>query len=51
MTGSDDGSITIYDKSEEKDLFKRNKCFRIDSNAVKVRHLALSHTGKTYTIP
>ena len=44
VTGSDDGSIAIYEKTDEKDLYKRSKVFAIDSNAVKIRHLALSHT-------
>jgi WD40 repeat protein len=44
VTGSDDGQIAIYEKSDEKDLYKRSKVFTIDNNAVKIRHLALSHT-------
>uniref|UniRef100_A0A7S0VMW2 Cilia- and flagella-associated protein 57 n=1 Tax=Hemiselmis tepida TaxID=464990 RepID=A0A7S0VMW2_9CRYP len=44
VTGSDDGSIAIYDKTDEKELYKRTKVFRIDNNAVKIRHLAVSHT-------
>ena len=45
VVGSDDGTIALYDKSDDKDLFRRTKVFRVDMAAVKVRHLALSHTG------
>mmetsp|Transcript_31356 Transcript_31356/g.74513 ORF Transcript_31356/g.74513 Transcript_31356/m.74513 type:complete len:1197 (-) Transcript_31356:67-3657(-) len=44
VTGSDDGTISIFERSEDKDLYKRTKVFTIDNNAAKVRHLALSHT-------
>jgi len=50
VTGSDDGSIAIYDKTEEKEQYKRTKVFRIDNNAVKIRHLAVSHTEEQLVI-
>eukprot|EP00961_Rhodomonas_salina_P108661 1462623-Rhodomonas_salina.1 len=36
----------MYEKSDEKDLYKKGKSFQIDNNAVKIRHLALSPTNE-----
>mmetsp|Transcript_26004 Transcript_26004/g.85576 ORF Transcript_26004/g.85576 Transcript_26004/m.85576 type:complete len:1192 (-) Transcript_26004:44-3619(-) len=44
VTGSDDGNLAIYDKTEDKDMYRRSKVFSIDNNAVKIRHLTVSHT-------
>eukprot|EP00286_Rhodomonas_abbreviata_P019738 CAMPEP_0181309260 /NCGR_PEP_ID=MMETSP1101-20121128/11919_1 /TAXON_ID=46948 /ORGANISM="Rhodomonas abbreviata, Strain Caron Lab Isolate" /LENGTH=1189 /DNA_ID=CAMNT_0023415733 /DNA_START=168 /DNA_END=3733 /DNA_ORIENTATION=- len=45
VTGSDDGTISVYDKSEEtKEQYKKGRTFTVDASAVKIRHLALSHT-------
>jgi len=50
VTGSDDGTLTMYEKSDEKDLYKKGKSFQIDNNAVKIRHLALSPTNEEHLI-
>ena len=44
ITGNDNGTISIFERSDDKDLYKLTKTFSIESNAVKVRHLALSHS-------
>ena len=34
VCGGDDGLLTLYDKSEDKDYFKKSRTFRIDNNNV-----------------
>ena len=46
MCGADGGVIYVFEKSDDKDYYKKAKAFRIENNAVKIkqppRRLALS---------
>eukprot|EP00965_Chrysotila_dentata_P055397 1838140-Pleurochrysis_carterae.AAC.1 len=38
----DGGVIYVFEKSEDKEYYKRAKSFRIENNAVKIKNLAVS---------
>ena len=40
--GADGGVIYVFEKSEDKEYYKRAKSFKIESNAVKIKNLAVS---------
>ena len=42
VCGADGGTIYVFEKSEDKDYYKRAKSFKVENNAVKIRHLAVS---------
>mmetsp|Transcript_155 Transcript_155/g.483 ORF Transcript_155/g.483 Transcript_155/m.483 type:complete len:1201 (-) Transcript_155:691-4293(-) len=42
VAGSEDGVISIYEKTEDRELYKKARAFRIENNAVKVRHMSVS---------
>ena len=39
---ADGGVIYVFEKSEDKDYYKRVKAFKIENNAVKIKNLAVS---------
>ena len=42
VCGSDGGLIYVFEKSDDKDYYKKVKCLRIEKNAVKIKTLAVS---------
>ena len=42
ICGGDNGVLSIYEKSEDKDYYKRTKSFTIENQGVKIKNLALS---------
>jgi len=42
VCGADGGVIYVFEKSEDKDYYKRAKSFKIENNAVKIKNLAVS---------
>ena len=42
IVGSDEGVITLFEKTDDRDLYKRTRSFRNESNSFKVRSMALS---------
>jgi hypothetical protein len=42
VVGSDEGVITLFEKTDDRDLYKRTRSFRNESNSFKVRSMALS---------
>ena len=52
VTGGDDGTICMYEKTDDKELYKNTKVFRIkvDGNTVmnaRIRHMAVSPTEES----
>jgi len=42
VCGADGGMIYVFERSEDKEYYKRAKSFKIESNAVKIKNLAVS---------
>ena len=42
VCGADGGVIYVFEKSDDKDYYKKAKAFRIENNAVKIKTLAVS---------
>lgn len=42
ICGGDNGILSIYERSEEKEMYKRTKSFSIENHAVRIKNLALS---------
>merc|ERR1719440_320438 len=42
VVGADGGVIYVFEKSDDKDYYKKAKAFRIENNAVRIKHLAVS---------
>jgi len=42
VCGADGGVIYVFEKSDDKDYYKKAKAFRIENNAVPIKHLAVS---------
>jgi WD40 repeat protein len=50
IVGSDEGVITLFEKTDDRELYKRTRSFRNDSNSFKVRSMALSPSEDTLVI-
>lgn len=44
VAGSEDGVISIYEKTEDRELYKKSRTFRIENNPFKLRHMSCSPT-------
>jgi hypothetical protein len=42
ICGGDNGVLSIYERSEEKEMYKRTKSFSIENHNVRIKNLALS---------
>eukprot|EP00741_Cyanophora_paradoxa_P020094 tig00021234_g19395.t1 len=42
VCGGDGGILHVFEKSDDKDFYKRSKTFKIENNAVKIKNLAVS---------
>ena len=42
ICGGGKGTVTIYEKSDEKEMFKRTKTFAIKDTTARIRCMALS---------
>jgi WD40 repeat protein len=50
VVGCDDGVITLFEKTDDRDLYKRTRSFRNESNSFKVRSMALSPSEDTLVV-
>eukprot|EP00217_Crustomastix_stigmatica_P010708 CAMPEP_0183813298 /NCGR_PEP_ID=MMETSP0803_2-20130417/52843_1 /TAXON_ID=195967 /ORGANISM="Crustomastix stigmata, Strain CCMP3273" /LENGTH=1181 /DNA_ID=CAMNT_0026058151 /DNA_START=28 /DNA_END=3573 /DNA_ORIENTATION=- len=47
VCGGDNGVLSIYERSEDKDYYKRSKSFSIEDHHVKIKNLAVSPSDET----
>lgn len=40
VVGQDDGKVTVFEK-DEKEVYRRARCFSIENNQCKIRYLAI----------